>query len=114
MEILKPEVGILPDHFALVKWEDGTVSVLSSWGGGYAYGESWRLSTPLADAKESETGFYATTGSGSVYDLRAPRIALHGMAVGIWSRLKEETPSATLLDTEEAVREALLSLGEVA
>lgn len=66
---MAPAKGNMPDSFVLVRTVAG-IHVLGSWAGGYTYGDSWRLSTPLKRVVEIDGDWIVIeTRSGSTYVL---------------------------------------------
>lgn len=61
-----------PDLWQLVKFNSThapTYHILSSWWGGYANSDSWRLSTQITRIQDYPDHWLVTTSSGSQYEL---------------------------------------------
>ena len=66
--------------------------ILSGWSGGYLYGDSWRMSSPIKNLEidiDSEW-ITATTESGSTYRLLKESQGLRMSNAGIYNKLKEQ------------------------
>jgi len=92
---LEPEQGIAPDAWVIieVKTPAGQFQkILAGWSGGYAYGDSWRMSSPVKelDIKVGENCFTVDTESGSRYTLFKSRQGLRMCNAGIYNELKEK------------------------
>ena len=59
----KPDGYYLLDH-------DGDLRIFASWGGGYATGDSWKISSAAELTNEDDDTLTYTTASGSLYVLR--------------------------------------------
>ena len=87
----------IPDKWVIVRFtEDGKspyYKVLCEWGGGFAYGSSWRLSNPITGVAVDSSGRVKTvtikTLSGSSY-LLTDYLNMLGMTTsGVIKELKE-------------------------
>lgn len=92
---LEPEIGIEPDCWVIieVKTPAGQFQkILSGWSGGYAYGDSWRMSSPVKrlKVKVNQDYFTVDTESGSFYTLWKSRQGLRMSNAGIYNELKEK------------------------
>jgi hypothetical protein len=92
---MPPEEGITPDSWVIieVKTPAGQFQkVLAGWSGGYLYGDSWRMSSPMKELniKIEDDYFTVETDSGSVYTLYKSRQGLRMSNGGIYNQLKEE------------------------
>ena len=101
LEGLPPETGITPDNWVIVEIQDPIhpgmppmQKILSGWSGGYLYGDSWRMSSPIKqlDITINEDFFTVETSSGSVYTLWKSRQGLRMSNAGIYNELKERYP----------------------
>lgn len=80
-----------PDKWVIVEISDGNHTfrkILSSWYGGYLGNDSWRLSSMLVDAKESETEYHFTTET-SAYVCNKNTIGMNLVASGVLNDLIE-------------------------
>jgi hypothetical protein len=89
------EQGIEPDCWVIieVKTPAGQFQkILSGWSGGYAYGDSWRMSSPMKELniKVNQDFFTVETDSGSCYTLWKSRQGLRMSNAGIYNELKEK------------------------
>ena len=93
------EEGITPDAWVIVEIQDPIhpgmpprQKILSGWSGGYAYGDSWRLSSPIKemniDIDSDKIKVY--TESGSWYNLYKDYQGLRMSNAGIYNELKEQ------------------------
>ena len=92
---LEPEEGITPDAWVIieVKTPAGQFQkILAGWSGGYLYGNSWRMSSPMKELniKTHEDYFTVDTESGSRYTLWKSRQGLRMSNAGIYNELKEK------------------------
>ena len=92
---LEPEQGITPDSWVIIEVNhEGKQfqKILSGWSGGYAYGDSWRMSSPIKRMKINidEDYFIVDTESGSFYTLYKSRQGLRMSNAGIYNQLKEK------------------------
>lgn len=92
---LEPEQGIAPDAWVIieVKTPAGQFQkILAGWSGSYAYGDSWRMSSPVKELniKVGENCFTVDTESGSRYILFKSRQGLRMSNAGIYNELKEK------------------------
>lgn len=91
---LEPEQGITPDNWVIIEVNhngEQFQKILSGWSGGYLYGDSWRMSSPIKqlDIKINQDFFTVETSSGSVYTLWKSRQGLRMSNAGIYNQLKE-------------------------
>lgn len=73
----KPDGYYLLDH-------DGNTRIFASWGGGYATGDSWKISSAAELTDENDDTLTYTTASGSLYVLKKGsegRVTAHNHAV---------------------------------
>ena len=92
---LEPEQGITPDSWVIIEVNhegEQFQKILSGWSGGYAYGDSWRMSSPIKRMKINidEDYFTVDTESGSFYTLYKSRQGLRMSNAGIYNQLKEK------------------------
>lgn len=62
-----------PDRWVMLKITTSgrsTYKVLAGWGGGYLYGQSWKLNSGCTKVEETEDAFRFSGYSGSVYNCR--------------------------------------------
>ena len=92
---LEPEQGIFPDSWVLLEVNhegEQLQKILAGWSGSYLYGDSWRMSSPIAelDIKVNSKWITAVTVSGSTYNLSKPHQGLRMSIAGIYNQLKEK------------------------
>jgi hypothetical protein len=92
---LEPEQGIFPDSWVILEINhngEQFQKILAGWSGSYLYGDSWRMSSPIAelDIKANSKWITATTQSGSTYNLSKPHQGLRMSNAGIYEQLKEK------------------------
>ena len=95
LEGLPPEENIIPDSWVIieVKTPAGQFQkILSGWSGGYLYGDSWRMSSPMKELniKVNQDFFTVDTETGSRYTLYKSRQGLRMSNAGIYNELKEK------------------------
>lgn len=91
---LPPEEGITPDSWVILEVNhkgEQFQKILAGWSGGYLYGDSWRMSSPIKEMHIDIDKDYITveTDSGSVYNLRKDYQGLRMSNAGMYNRLKE-------------------------
>lgn len=101
---LEPEEGISPDSWVIIEVNhegEQFQKVLSGWSGGYLYGNSWRLSSPIKELNISINSdkIVVYTNSGSCYNLHKSNQGLRMSNAGIWNRLKEKFGDAVEIVT---------------
>jgi hypothetical protein len=92
---LEPEQGIFPDNWVILEINhngEQFQKILAGWSGSYLYGDSWRMSSPIAelDIKANSKWITATTQSGSTYNLSKLHQGLRMSNAGIYEQLKEK------------------------
>ena len=96
---LEAEQGITPDAWVIIEIQDlihpgmpPRQKILSGWSGGYLYGDSWRMSSPIKEINIDVEQDYITveTDSGSAYNLHKESQGLRMSNAGIWNELKEK------------------------
>ena len=92
---LPPEDGISPNAWVIIEVNhEGKQfqKILSGWSGGYLYGNSWRMSSPIKEMHIDIDSDWitATTESGSTYRLLKESQGLRISNAGIWNELKEK------------------------
>ena len=92
---LEPEQGIFPDSWVLLEINhngEQLQKILAGWSGSYLYGDSWRMSSPIAelDIKINSKWITATTESGSTYNLSKHHQGLRMSIAGVYNQLKEK------------------------
>jgi len=92
---LPSEQDITPDSWVIieVKTPAGQFQkILSGWSGGYLYGDSWRMSSPMKELniKVNQDFFTVDTESGSRYTLFKSRQGLRMSNASIYNELKEK------------------------
>ena len=94
LEGLPSEQGITPDSWVIIEVNhegEQFQKILSGWSGGYLYGNSWRMSSPIKEIHIDIDKDYITvdTQSGSCYTLYKEYQGLRMSNSGIWNELKE-------------------------
>ena len=92
---LDHEQGIFPDSWVLLEINhngEQFQKILAGWSGSYLNGDSWRMSSPIAelDVKINSKWITATTESGSTYNLSKPHQGLRMSIAGVYNELKEK------------------------
>lgn len=88
-----------PDFWVVVKITDPEgkfyYKILGSWGGGYLYGASWKLSSGVMAFDRKEDGsIVSPQHSGSVYVLRERGEGMSAFAEGVYESMVEEATKA--------------------
>lgn len=87
---LEAEAGITPDAWVVIEFDKKWQKVLAGWSGGYLYGDSWRMSSPIVEFTSDDDFYFATTESGSTYRLYKTNQQLRMSNAGIYNQLKEK------------------------
>src|SRR6056300_281738 len=95
LEGLPPEQGITPDAWVIIEVNhegEQFQKILSGWSGGYAYGDSWRMSSSIKEMQLDIDSDKITvyTQSGSCYNLYKSSQGLRMSNAGIYNQLKEK------------------------
>jgi hypothetical protein len=94
------EDNITPDAWVIIeiKTPQGIQfqKILAGWSGGYLYGDSWRMSSPVKELniKINQDFFTVETESGSTYTLWKSRQGLRMSIAGIYKELQEQFKDA--------------------
>ena len=89
-----------PDCWVVIELDyDGvkTQKILSSWYGGFAGSNSWRLSSGITEVEELEDSFVFKNESGSVYTCYKVRYGMSSYAMGILEDFKKQA-SITMVE----------------
>ena len=92
-----------PDKWVVIEiaMEGTTVQkILSSWYGGWAGSDSWRLSSGITEVEELEDSYIIKNHSGSVYTCFNGRYGMSSYTVGILKDFKEQA-SITMVEKYE-------------
>jgi hypothetical protein len=92
-----------PDKWVVIEiaMEGTTVQkILSSWYGGWAGSDSWRLSSGITEVEELEDSYIIKNHSGSVYTCFKGRYGMSSYTVGILKDFKEQA-SITMVEKYE-------------
>ena len=84
-----------PDKWVVIEiaMEGTTVQrILSSWYGGWAGSDSWRLSSGITEVEELEDSFIIKNESGSVYTCYRRRYGMSSYTAGILEDFKKQAP----------------------
>ena len=71
--------------------------ILSSWYGGWAGSDSWRLSSGITEVEELEDSYIIKNESGSVYTCFKGRYGMSAYAMGILEDFKKQA-SITMVE----------------
>ena len=80
-----------PDRWVVVEIDyEGikTQRILSSWYGGWAGSDSWRLSSGITGVEELEDSYIIENDSGSVYTCLMNRYGMSAYAMGVLENFK--------------------------
>ena len=66
--------------------------ILSSWYGGWAGSDSWRLSSGITEVEELEDSYIIKNHSGSVYTCYKRRYGMSSYTAGILEDFKKQAP----------------------
>ena len=94
---LPPESNITPDRWVVLEItsDEGVHrKILSAWLGGYADGDSWRMSSAIADETEMKHYNEYVTESGSTYRCLHAHEGLTDITRNILEQLREKHPDA--------------------
>ena len=84
-----------PDKWVVIEitMDDTKVQrILSSWYGGFAGSNSWRLSSGITEVEELEDSFVFKNNSGSVYTCYKRRYGMSSYTAGILEDFKKQAP----------------------
>ena len=82
-----------PDKWVVIEIAmEGTVTqkILSSWYGGWAGSDSWRLSSGITEVEELEDSYIIKNESGSVYTCYKRRYGMSSYTAGILEDFKKQ------------------------
>ena len=82
-----------PDKWVVIEiaMEGNTVQrILSSWYGGWAGSDSWRLSSGITGVEELEDSYIIKNESGSVYTCYKGRYGMSAYAMGVLEDFKKQ------------------------
>jgi len=82
-----------PDKWIVVEINlknDSIKKVLAGWGGGYTWGESWKLSSGITEIAEYEDRYEFLNHSGSTYVCSKTSQGLSRYTAGIFANLEQE------------------------
>lgn len=82
-----------PDKWMLVRVSgtDPHWRIFATWGGGYTYGESWRLNSGVMEVKDEGDCFDFVGFSGSVYRCSKTGYGITAYGMGILKQLIENS-----------------------
>jgi hypothetical protein len=84
-----------PDCWVVIEiaMEGSTLQrILSSWYGGWAGSDSWRLSSGITEVEELEDSYIIKNQSGSVYTCYKRRYGMSSYTAGILEDFKKQAP----------------------
>jgi hypothetical protein len=96
-----------PDKWVVVEiksLDKSIFKVLGSWYGGYAGGDSWRMSSSITSVAKTETGYEFYNTTGSVYYCHDKAYGMSGYTAGIYAsyeKLNNDKISISILDQED-------------
>ncbi|UTS52087.1 hypothetical protein [Synechococcus phage BUCT-ZZ01] len=96
-----------PDRWVIVKMkskQDTSYHILSSWGGSYMYGPSWKFSSMIKEIeKTTDIEFKVQTASGSTYILDTLDQTLSGTISAVYEQIKNNRKNTrcSIVDIEE-------------
>lgn len=82
-----------PDRWVVIEIDhDGEKcqKILSSWYGGWAGADSWRLSSGITEVEELEDSFVFKNESGSVYTCYKKRYGMSAYTMGVLGDFKKQ------------------------
>ena len=82
-----------PDKWVVIEiaMDNTTVQrILSSWYGGWAGSDSWRLSSGITEVEELEDSYIIKNESGSVYTCFKGRYGMSAYAMGVLEDFKKQ------------------------
>jgi hypothetical protein len=94
----------IPDKWVVIELDyEGvkTQKILSSWYGGWAGSDSWRLSSGITDVEELEDSYIIKNESGSVYTCYKRRYGMSSYTVGVLEDLKKQAYITTVKKYEQ-------------
>jgi hypothetical protein len=82
-----------PDKWVVIEIEYGEEKIqkiLSSWYGGWAGSDSWRLSSGITEVEELEDSYIIKNESGSVYTCFKKRYGMSAYTTGVLESFKKQ------------------------
>ena len=82
-----------PDKWVVIEINHGEEKIeriLSSWYGGWAGSDSWRLSSGITEVEELEDSYIIKNHSGSVYTCFKGRYGMSAYTMGVLEGFKKE------------------------
>jgi hypothetical protein len=93
-----------PDKWVIIEIDhEGkkTKKILSSWYGGWAGSDSWRLSSGITEVEELEDSYIIKSESGSVYTCFKGRYGMSSYSMSILESFKKQAP-VTIVEKYES------------
>jgi hypothetical protein len=83
----------IPDKWMLVRVKGETPHwrIFATWGGGYTYGESWRLNSGVSSVENKDEWFDFHGHSGSLYRCGKRRYGVTSYGMGVLNDLLSES-----------------------
>jgi len=84
-----------PDCWVVIEIDydgDKFQKILSSWYGGWAGSDSWRLSSGITEVEELEDSFVFKNESGSVYTCYKGRYGMSAYTMAVLEDFKKQAP----------------------
>jgi len=103
---MKGEIMQRPDVWELIRiTNDGANidKILSGWYGGYANGDSWRLSSRISKIEDHPDYLYIVTESETEYELYKSVRRFSGMTAGIYEFYSKKIEEQNKLDTSKVI-----------
>ena len=82
-----------PDKWVVIEidyGEEKIQKILSSWYGGWAGSDSWRISSGITEVEELEDSYIIKNESGSVYTCYKVRYGMSSYAMGVLEDFKKQ------------------------
>ena len=82
-----------PDKWVVIEiayGQEKIQKILSSWYGGWAGSDSWRLSSGITEVEELEDSYIIKNESGSVYTCFKKRYGMSAYAMGVLEDFKKQ------------------------
>jgi len=95
-----------PDRWVVIEidyGEEKIQKILSSWYGGWAGSDSWRLSSGITEVEELEDSFIIKNHSGSVYTCYKKRYGMSAYTGGVLEDFKKQALVTIVEKYEQAL-----------
>ena len=84
-----------PDKWVILEIEspdDKVRKILSSWYGGYAHGDSWRLSSGITEIEDKDDHYLIHNESGSIYQCFKESQGMNNFTASIFEEWLQKIP----------------------